>query len=60
MNVRMWSVAVLGTWLGFCAIGHGQEARPAGGYQPLTMAQAIARTMKESGQLSRYRVDVLR
>jgi BON domain len=29
-----------------------------GMYQPVTLAQTIARTLKECGQLSRYRVDV--
>src|SRR5437870_215101 len=72
MSVRMWSIAVLGTWLGCCVPGFSQEPGPSakdaramplqppgGGYQPLTLAQTIARTLQESGQLSRYRVNVM-
>lgn len=68
MSARIWTVAVFGVWIGFCVTGLSQESGPAkmlptqvpgGGYQPLTLAQTIARTLKESGQLSRYRVNVM-
>ena len=56
MFVRRWSVAVLGMCLGMNAVVFGQEAKqpppplvPA--YQPLTLAQTIASTLKESVQL---------
>ncbi len=75
MNVRRLSIAVIGLWVGVSAAVLGQEARPttknspeakqlptqlpSGPYQPLTLAQTIARTLKESGQLSRYQVNVV-
>jgi hypothetical protein len=57
MRKHVGMVAVIGTWMAWSLHGHGQEARPLG-YQPLTLAQVIARTLKESGQLSRYNVQV--
>jgi hypothetical protein len=62
MSMRNWSVALLATWLGFTVQGFGQELPrvpmqiPV--YQPPTLAQTIARTLQESGQLSRYSVNV--
>src|SRR5438046_10694647 len=54
MGVRKWGVAVLALGLGWSVPAYGQL--PA--YQPTTLAQTIARTLKESGQLVNYRVDV--
>ena len=71
MSVRIWSVAVLGTWMGLSVHGFSQEANPSarypgpiqlpgvGMYQAPTLSQTIARTLKESGQLSRYHVNVM-
>jgi hypothetical protein len=54
MRKHMWTVAVLSAWLGYCGQGYAQEP-----YQPLTLSQTIARTLQESGLLSRYNVDVV-
>ena len=65
MILRKWTFAVLGAWLGVSQGGYGQEPNraplplPAAGMMPgETMARAIARRLKESGQLSQYRVNV--
>src|SRR5438045_8176902 len=66
MVVRKWSVAVLGMWLGWSSPGYSQPAAPGDmrqlpaqfGYQPASLAQTISRTLKESGHLSRYSVNV--
>lgn len=64
MLMRKWTLAVLGAWLGWSASAYGQVAPPKPvqlpppAYQPMTMAQTIARTLKESGQLSQYNVQV--
>jgi hypothetical protein len=68
MSVRKWSVAVLGLglWLGWSSSGYSQPGAPGDmrqmpmqfGYQPTSLAQAISRTLRESGHLSRYSVNV--
>lgn len=65
VTLRIWTVAVLGAWLGIQPVAHGQEPgrlpfqAPASGMMPgEPMAQTIARRLRESGQLSHYRVNV--
>jgi hypothetical protein len=53
MSVRKWGVAILALGLGWTP-AFGQLPT----FQPMTLAQTIARTLKESGQLVNYRVDV--
>ena len=72
MGARKWSAAVVGMWMWWGMVAEspsltlparGQDAQPlpppgVAPYQPATLAQTIARTLKESGQLSRYQVNV--
>jgi BON domain-containing protein len=65
VTLRKWTFAVLSGWLGVSQAGYGQEANrlpipspPAGMMPSEPMAQAIARRLRESGQLSNYRVNV--
>ncbi|MSQ97430.1 MAG: BON domain-containing protein [Gemmataceae bacterium] len=67
MIARKYFIVALALWLGWAVNGYGQQgplaAKPLASpgvvpYQPPTLAQTIARTLQESGQLARYRVNV--
>ena len=72
MNARRLFLLALGLWLGWDATGYGQTVLPGREvaptdtqmlpgvlpYQPPSLAQTIARTLKESGKLARYHVNV--
>lgn len=74
MTMNRLSVVVVGIWLGCQASGWGQEAPRGNPGEPLrlpttapptnlapnpALAQAIVRTLQESGRLSQYRIQVL-
>src|SRR5580692_8046625 len=65
VKLRKLTVAVLGAWLGLNQGGYCQEPSqmpmqlpPAGMMPSEPMAQAIARRLRESGQMAHYRVNV--
>jgi hypothetical protein len=70
MCVRKGFIAVFGLWLGWSMAGYAQQTGPGVGgpaptqppgvgmYQPASLAQTITRTLRESGHLSRYNVNV--
>jgi hypothetical protein len=63
VRVRILFAMLMGCWLGGSALGQSKILPPVDPGRPAapaeTIAQTIARNLRESGQLSRYRVNVM-